>query len=85
MHRYKLIIDKAGNGQRIEGFHEKIVGRHVVLRQYLIPEVEMLGHLPALMIPAQQEHRLGEIQFECVEKEDNLHRKCASIDIVTNE
>jgi hypothetical protein len=85
MHRYKLIINKAGNWQRIEGFHEQIVGRHVVLRQYLIPEVEMLGHLPALMIPAQQENRLGKIQFECVEKEDNLHRECASVDIVTKE
>jgi hypothetical protein len=37
------------------------------------------------MIPAQQEHRLWEIQFECVEKEDNLHREGASVDIVTKE
>jgi len=85
MHRYKLIINKAGNGQRIEGLHEQIVGLQVVLRQDLIPEVEMLGHLPALVIPAQQEHRLWEIQFECVEKEDNLHREGASVDIVTKE
>jgi hypothetical protein len=53
MHGDELIINKAGNGQRIEGLHEQIVGLRIVLRQYLIPEVEMLSHLPALMIPAQ--------------------------------
>jgi hypothetical protein len=53
MHGDELIINKAGNGQRIKGLHEQIVGFHVVLRQYLIPEVEILSHLPALMIPAQ--------------------------------
>ena len=85
MHSDELIIDKAGNGQRIEGLHEQIVGLQVVLRQYLIPEVEMLGHLPALMIPAQQVYRLGEIQFEGVEKEDDFHREGSSVNIVTEE
>ena len=73
MKRDEFLIDDARKRHGVEVFHNKVVHFLVVLAEHLLAEVEVGSHLAALVVAAQHDDGLREVNFEREEKHQHLH------------
>lgn len=57
------MVDDAGEREEVETVHEHVVNLLIVLVDALCPEIEEVGHLPALVVASDEGHRVGESYF----------------------
>lgn len=63
MQGQELVVDNASEWNQIKGVHNEVIDLLVVLVFALLLEVEKAGHLPALMVAPQEEHRVRIVQL----------------------
>ena len=64
MHRQKLSVEDAGEGEGVEAVDEPLVGLLVALVQALRSEVEEVGHLTTLVVASKHADGFGVVDLQ---------------------
>ena len=83
MERDELPVDEGADRQRVEAGDEGVVDLLVVFREALLTEIEVGGHLPALVVAAQHDDRVRVVDFQREEGDDDFGGENAAVDVVS--
>ena len=80
-----LVVDDAGDGEAVEGVSEGLPQLDVVAALHLVKEAVNPVNAGALVVSAQDEEVLGELDLEGEDEADGLETLLSTIHVVTKE
>ena len=85
VHREEPLVDDAGQREQVEALHEHLINLLVVFIEALGLEVEVAGHLPALVVAPDERHGVGERDLQRVQQKQDFYRERSAVDEISEK